>query len=477
MNIKIKQLLLFIGDALLLYLSLYFMFLIRFDLVRSFLFHPTSNIQHLTSNMWQQHFWPFSAVFIFWLIAFYIAGFYGFISRQSGLAFFWKLLKVLGINALVAMSFFYIVPNLVKGLITPKTNIFITLAIFGILIALWRWIFYSFMRSRGLVNNLAIVGTNDQVRELAKKIKNSPRLGYKLALIIGSGKSAARYQIPGVQYINTIPQSKTLKWLLKKKNIRTIVTAQNPRSDGELVKKLYRCLSLKVDFIDFPHFYENLTGKVPVSVIGQVWFLENLRESQKRNYEKIRRVIDIAFSLGLGAILAVFFPFVAAAIKINSSGPVFYRQRRVGRNGKEFRLLKFRSMVKDAEIGKAQWAQEKDPRITRVGRFLRKTLIDELPQIINILKGEMSLVGPRPERPEFVRGLFKDIPHYQVRHLVKPGMVGWAQIKFRYGVSKEDALEKLQYDLYYLKNRSLLLDLGIFLKTINIITSRFRKKS
>lgn len=449
---------------MILYLALYLMLLFRYSRTPSPL-------------LWQQHFWSFSAVFIFWLITFYIAGFYEFISRKTGLAFYWKLLKVLGINALVAMSFFYIVPNLMGGLITPKTNIFVTLTIFGALIILWRRVFYFFMKSRGLVNNLAVIGVNEQVRELAEKIKNNPRLGYRLALIIGGGKTDIQFDDSSVKIINTIPKAKTLRWLLKKHGIRTIVTAQNPHSDGELVQKLYRCLPLNLDFIDLARFYEGLTGKIPVSVIGQVWFLENLRESQKRNYEKIKRIADVVFSLGLGGVLALLFPFVAAAIKIDASGPVFYRQKRVGRNGKEYMLLKFRSMIKKAENGKPEWAKDGDPRITRVGGFLRKTLIDELPQIINILKGEMSLVGPRPERPEFVKGLFKDIPYFQVRHLVKPGMVGWAQINFRYGASKEDALEKLQYDLYYLKNRSLLLDLGIFLKTINIIIRRFSKKS
>jgi len=461
MRIKIKQFLLVSGDILVLYFSLWLMLLIRFNRIPKFL-------------LWQQHFWSFSAVFIFWLIVFYIAGFYGFILKPRGLDFYWRLLKVLGINALVAMSFFYIAPNLIEGLITPKTNIFVTLVIFGALVILWRRFFYSFIKSRGLVNNLAIIGVNDQVLEVAQKIKNNPGLGYKLALIIGSELPITYHLSPDIQHISTIPKAKTLRWMFKKKNIRTIVTAQNPHSDGGLVEKLYRCLPLKIDFIDLAHFYESLTGKIPVSVIGQVWFLENLKESQKRNYEKIKRIADIFFALGLNAIFLILSPFVAMAIKIDSPGPIFYRQKRVGKNGKVYELLKFRSMIKEAENGKAEWAKEKDTRVTRVGKFLRITLIDELPQIINILKGQMSLVGPRPERPEFVKNLAKDIPHYRVRHLVKPGMVGWAQINFRYGASKEDALEKLQYDLYYLKNRSFLLDLGIFLKTINIIINRFK---
>jgi len=165
-------------------------------------------------------------------------------------------------------------------------------------------------------------------------------------------------------------------------------------------------------------------------------------------------------------------PLIGALIKLNSAGPIFYRQKRVGKNGKIFEIAKFRSMFKDAEKNGAQWANEKDERITGMGKILRKTRIDELPQLWNVLKGEMSFIGPRPERPEFVEELQKQIPHYVMRHLVKPGLSGWAQIKFPYGASVEDAMEKLQYDLYYIKNRSFVLDLAITARTIAAVLSR-----
>ena len=186
-------------------------------------------------------------------------------------------------------------------------------------------------------------------------------------------------------------------------------------------------------------------------------------------YETAKRFMDAVFAAILGTISLVFYPFLILAVKLNSRGPVFYKQKRIGQIGKTFEMLKFRTMRQDAEqLTGAVWAADNDPRATRVGGFLRKTRLDELPQLWNIIKGEMSFVGPRAERPEFHEILKKEIPFYEERYLIKPGLSGWAQINFRYGSSVKDAAEKLQYDLYYIKNRSLFLDLGIALKTARI---------
>ena len=179
--------------------------------------------------------------------------------------------------------------------------------------------------------------------------------------------------------------------------------------------------------------------------------------------------MDIILALALLIATLPLWPIIALFIKVEDGGPIFYRQERIRKDGKPFFLIKFRSMNQEAEAKTgAIWAKEKDPRITRVGKFLRRVHLDELPQMLNILKGEISLVGPRPERPEFISQLEKEIPHYRMRHLIKPGFTGWAQLKFRYGRSVMDAREKFQYDLYYLKNRSLFLDLGILLKTFQL---------
>jgi len=177
----------------------------------------------------------------------------------------------------------------------------------------------------------------------------------------------------------------------------------------------------------------------------------------------------MVFASILLALTFPLWPVIALAIKWESSGPIFYSQERIGANGKLFRLTKFRSMINNAEIGRPVWAQKNDPRVTRMGNILRRTHLDELPQMINIIKGDLSLVGPRPERMEFVKELEKQIPHYNIRHIIKPGFTGWAQVNFHYARTPMDTYEKFQYDLYYLKNRSLILDFSILLKTINLI--------
>ena len=225
----------------------------------------------------------------------------------------------------------------------------------------------------------------------------------------------------------------------------------------------------KIIFLILASFYELLTGRIPLGAINQIWFLENLSEGTKRGYEIVKRSGDIIFAIVIGVISLILYPFAILAVKISSPGPIFYRQKRVGQLGKVFEIVKFRTMRKDAEKDTgAIWTTENDPRITKVGNFLRKTRLDEVPQVWNILKGEMSFVGPRAERPEFHDLLRKNVPFYEERYLIKPGLSGWAQINFHYGSSVQDAAEKLKYDLYYIKNRSLLLDLGIILKTVRI---------
>jgi len=222
--------------------------------------------------------------------------------------------------------------------------------------------------------------------------------------------------------------------------------------DGQLFKGLMDCQELGMRITLVPLLYEEITGKVPVRHIGESWpaALPLGHASTGSLFSVCKRAMDVTISLlGLAALL-VLFPLVALAIYVDSPGPIFYAQERVGKGGRTYRLVKLCTMVPDAERdGRAVWAREKDPRVTRVGRILRATHIDELPQFINILKGEMSVVGPRPERQEFVAELEKQIPFYRLRHAVKPGMAGWALVKHGYSSSVEDALTKLQYDLYY----------------------------
>jgi len=248
----------------------------------------------------------------------------------------------------------------------------------------------------------------------------------------------------------------------------TLILAITYEVDGELLQTLMDSLEHGVEIIPMPVIYEAVTGRVPVEHIGDNWYVAMPigHPGTGALYPLVKRVMDIVLaSIGLFC-LGLALPLIALAIYLDSPGPIFYSQQRVGKGGRIFRAYKFRSMVPDAEKGgKAVWAQESDPRVTRVGRLLRAMHVDEFPQFLNIIKAEMSTVGPRPERPELVAQLEKEIPFYRTRHCVKPGMAGWGLVKQGYASSKEDALLKLQYDIYYIKHQSVWLDLVILLKT------------
>lgn len=441
MTQQLKKILLLIGDIFILYFSLYLTLLIRY--------------QHLEPGRWLQHFSPFTIIYFLWLIIFYIAGLYDLNLARNNVKFFTLLFRTLLICGFFAVAFFYFIPYF--G-ITPKTNLFLNLLLFAGLFTLWRQLFNLFIKFHPLLSNVLIIGQDKEAKQLAEKIKDNPQLGYRFI------------EITEPQILQDVS---LFKELIKKNNISTVVLGGSLyHQDEMLTQTLYQCLPLKISFIDLASFYEEITNKIPISLIREIWFLENLMESKKNIYEGIKKILDFFLALILGIISLIFYPFIALMIKIGSKGPIFFKQIRIGQGGKSFLAIKFRSMFTSAEKFGPQWAKVNDPRTTRVGRFLRKTRLDELPQLWNIARGEMSFIGPRPERPEFVKELEQKIPYYQIRHLIKPGLTGWAQINFPYGASTEDALEKLQYELYYLKNRSLSLDLGIILKTIKIIIQR-----
>ena len=237
------------------------------------------------------------------------------------------------------------------------------------------------------------------------------------------------------------------------------------------LKDLLDCKALGVQIMDLLSFYEREQGLIYLDGLTLSWvlFSDGFDFSGMRSV--IKRVVDIVASLGLLTVAWPFMLLTALAIMLESGvkAPIFYRQIRVGEQSKNFGVMKFRSMRTDAEKNGAQWAQKDDDRITRVGRFIRKCRIDELPQIFNVLKGDMSFVGPRPERPEFVEGFEERIPFYAERHRIKPGITGWAQLCYPYGANEQDTINKLEYDLYYVKNSSLFLDISIILGTVEVI--------
>ncbi|MDD2807027.1 MAG: sugar transferase [Patescibacteria group bacterium] len=451
-----KKIFLIFGDIIILYFSLWLTLLIRY--------WPKFNY-----GVWNQHLIPFSIIFLTWLIIFYIDDLYELTFGQGLVSLINKLIRGTIINGLIAIVFFYFTADRFFT-IKPQRVLLIYLAIAIILILIWRLIFNSIVRSRKRANGVILVGFNRLAEEIIKTIESTPQLGLQIKSIISTDQ--AEIPQPFKHYLEARGYAE-LKNICLDHKTNIIVSTINPRDNQALLKSLFECIPLKIDFFDITNFYEKITGKIPVTIIEQIWFLENLTENNKNLYEKIKKICDILFALLMFIILLPFIPIISLAIKLSSHGPVFFTQTRTGKNSKKFKVIKFRTMIIDAEKFGPQWASENDSRITKLGKFLRKTRIDEIPQLINVIKGEMSLVGPRPERPEFVDQLSSQIPFYNERLLIKPGLTGWAQVVGpSYGGSKDETLEKLQYDLFYIKNRSLGLDISILLKTIRIVLSQ-----
>ena len=297
--------------------------------------------------------------------------------------------------------------------------------------------------------------------------RRADRRGFK---IVGKVPAPGDTDVGG--HTSLLPQERSLSDLALELGAEEIVIAMDDRRGNLPIRELLDCRLQGIEVIDLIEFLERETGKIRIDLVSPGWliFSEGFRKTKFR--QAVKRLMDVTVS----AIALVFFLpmliIVALLIKLEDGlrAPVLYRQLRVGHNGVPFNVLKFRSMVVDAEAdGKAVWATENDNRVTRVGRVIRKLRLDELPQIFNVLPGQMSIVGPRPERPEFVDKLSESIPYYAERHTVKPGVTGWAQLRYSYGASEEDAAEKLKYDLYYVKNHTMLLDLLIILQTVEVM--------
>ena len=259
--------------------------------------------------------------------------------------------------------------------------------------------------------------------------------------------------------------------LVQRLGVREVIVAlRDHRGSALPMKQLLECRISGISVIDLAGFYEREHGQVPVHSLKSSWLVYGKGFAQDPVRTAVKRLCDIVGALVLLFLAAPVMLLAAAAIALESGRPILYRQERVGRGGRTFQCVKFRSMRTDAEgDGVPRWASKRDPRVTRVGRLLRKTRIDELPQLLNVLRGEMSLVGPRPERPAFVESLSATVPYYDVRHSVKPGVTGWAQVRYSYGASVEEATRKLQYDLYYVKNHSLFLDILILVETVRVV--------
>lgn len=436
---KLKQAILLAGDIIILYLSLGIMLLSRYDIGgREY------------SLFFGIHLYSFSIIFIFWIFIFYIAGLYDLQSLKNNLAFMKRAASAIVAGFIVAIIYFYIVPVI----ITPKTNLVLFVVIFSAIASAWRYSYNILLGYRGSKEGLLIVGSGPITAELISTISQNPQLGYRIGYWMKEGLGDSEFS--------------RINQIVLGKNISTIVIPSHIKKNTASARAIYQQFALGIEVIDVAELYERIVQKVPLVETEEVWFLENIAE-HKRAYDAIRDPLEKLAAIALLLALAPLLALIGLCVAATSRGGALIRQVRVGKYGRQFTLYKFRSMYANAEKNGAQWAKENDKRVTLFGAFLRYTHLDELPQLWNIIKGDISFVGPRPERPEFVSQLNNEVPYYELRHLTNPGVTGWAQINYRYGASVKDAYEKLQYDLYYLKHRSFLLDVAIVLRTLKLL--------
>ena len=399
----------------------------------------------------------------FCLASFYLFDLYDFLVMHDRRELVLRLVQALGL-AWIGLAFsFYAYPGLMLG----RGISLIALPLALALMVSWRVSIHWFLGHPDFGERILIVGSGDSAVELAREVLERPDAGYRIVGFVGTeahllGKSLINPRVIGM--------TEELDNIVKRENIDRIVVAMGERRGQFPTDKLLQLsLAGQVTIEEGASFYERVTGRVSLNMLRPSWLIFTGRGRQAKIASLLRVTVHWFVAL-LGALLSLPLVIITAIlIKLDSRGPVFYKQERVGKNGRAFTLTKFRSMKVDAEQDGPVWASKGDARTTRVGRVLRKSRIDEIPQFWNILKGEMSFVGPRPERPHFVAQLAQEIPYYEQRHLIAPGLTGWAQIKYPYGASMEDARQKLQYDLFYIKNQGLILDAIIIFETIKII--------
>lgn len=378
-----------------------------------------------------------------------------------------KVFKNLVLTVSMTVLVFLLTPFYTPELPENRFEIIYFFSILLISVYVWRVLYIFLLASPRFYRSAVIVGDNYNPVEVKKELE----------------KNDSNYMVKGYLYANNNYSSsmgkdcvalehEALESFVINNHISEIVVTNSFRGvDNKLAQALLPLLKKGYSIRSYSHVYEEKTDKVPVQHVGNDFYcyFPFSKSHNNKLYQTFHRLMDIVVGL-LGLLfLLIIIPFVFVINLIWNPGPLFYKQVRVGQNGKDYSIYKLRSMVKDAEKKGAQWATKNDARITTFGAILRKTRLDEIPQFINVFKGDMSFIGPRPERPHFVKELEKQIPFYDIRHVIKPGVTGWAQVNARYASSAEDTLEKLQFDLYYIKNRNVFLDLRILLKTFTTV--------
>ena len=390
----------------------------------------------LAAPLFRDHLVNFSIIYVIWMIVFFVYTLFDLSTFRSLRILFSRFLGAMIVNVVIAISYFYLQPDLI---LTPRRFLFVHLLVSGVGLALWYLLVQKFL-PRLWVRNLYLHGhlyESQLDAEIEKFMETNKTIGWKL---LGKFEPTAA---------------------VDPKAIVLLPAAANFEPDE--LKVLFTAKRQGVEFIEYHQFYEQTQRMVHLSGLTEVWFLRSVSYGRRRVYDMFKRGIDILSGLLGTIIFGILLPFLAAIIKLDSSGPVFFVQERVGQNGQIIRLYKLRTMKQGGATN--TWTAPADARITRVGKYLRTLRLDELPQLFNIFKGDLSLVGPRPEQVHIVRDLTEQIPYYNERHSVKPGLTGWAQLHV-YAATVEETKIKLQYDLYYIKHRSLWFDLEIILRTI-----------
>lgn len=441
---KKGSLVLLVGDLFFFAVSLWLALLIR-------------NLELPSRELFSLHVAPFSLLFVAWIVVFYIAGLY----EKHTLILKSRLPSILAstqlVNSTIAVVFFYFIPFF--G-ITPKTILFIYLLISFVTILAWRMYGY-FIVGRGQLNNAVLIGSGDEMKELLEEVNNNPIYNLKFISSVDLNRADEKgFWDEIVSHIYSEDVS-IIAIDLANKNVEPVLP------------HLYNLIFSKISFIDMHKIYEDIFDRVPISLLRYNWFLENISTIPRGGYDALKRLMDILISIPLLVVPLLSYPFIFIAMKLEDGGPIFTHQDRVGRNNQVVRILKFRTMLFNDN---GDWRDKgMINRVTKVGNLLRKTRLDEFPQVWNVLVGDISLIGPRPEFPEAVKHYTGEIPYYNVRHLIKPGLSGWAQIYHdthpHHGFDSLETANKLSYDLYYIKNRSFLLDIKIALRTLKTLVS------
>ena len=439
-----EPILLFLGDILIFTFALWLSLFIR-------------NLGFPPAFEFYSHLTPFSFIFLVWMFSFFVAGLYEKHTVMLKNKLPGVILNTQIFNSIIAALFFYFIPYF--G-IAPKTMLFIYLFVSFFLILVWR-IYGERLFGFKDREKAILIGSGAEMRDLKNEINNNSRYSIELVSSVDLDKTE-----------NLDFQSEILDRIYSEGISIIVIDLQNKKVEPILLH-LYNLIFSKIKFVDMHKIYEDIFDRVPLSLLRYNWFLENISFSSNTGYSILKRAMDIAISTIIGTVSLAIYPLVILLIKLDDGGSIFISQERVGQNNKIVKIYKFRSMsVNDDGIAE----KDKVRKITRAGKFLRKTRVDELPQLWSILKGDMSLVGPRPEMPSLVKLYEKEIPYYNIRHLIKPGLSGWAQLYQntppKFDVGSDQTKIKLSYDLYYIKNRSFLLDLKIALKTLKALLSR-----